>query len=293
MTDQVTEVASAKINLGLHITGRRPDGYHLLDSMVAFAGVCDRLTLSTADDFSLKITGPMAGGLSADQSNLVLQAAQALRDAFPDKIGGATMVLEKNLPVASGIGGGSADAAAALRGMISLYNGQNIPVDGIFRIALLLGADVPVCVRSAPARMRGIGEILEAVKGLPACPMVLVNPGVQVPTKEVFRRLGGNFSAPFALHNMPQFETPGELCAWLARMENDLQRPAISMAPEIQTVLDELAGAKGLLLARMSGSGATCFGLFGSAAEARSAADTISKAHPGWWVAATELQESV
>ncbi|MGI9481418.1 MAG: 4-(cytidine 5'-diphospho)-2-C-methyl-D-erythritol kinase [Hyphomicrobiales bacterium] len=289
MVDQVTEFAPAKINLSLRVTGRRHDGYHLLDSIVGFAGVGDRLVLTPADEFSLTITGPMAEGLEAGSGNLVMRAAQALRQTYPERFAGAAIVLEKNLPVASGIGGGSADAAAALRGMISLYEADEIPEREILKLALSIGADVPVCVRSTSARMSGIGDLIQKITGIPTSPMVLINPGIEVSTQEVFQRLDGWFPASASAQAVPEFKRPHELCLWLSTLGNDLEQPAVSMAPEIRTVLDALDGAKGAMLARMSGSGATCFGLFASAEEARAAGDEIGRAHENWWVAATEI----
>jgi 4-diphosphocytidyl-2-C-methyl-D-erythritol kinase len=286
---QITETAPAKVNLCLHVTGQRADGYHLLDSLVVFARVGDKVHLRPANDFSLKISGPMAPGLTRDDSNLVLRAARALHDARGGDFSGVELELEKNLPLASGIGGGSADAAAALRGVQALYGSGGLSEEQIAEIALTLGADVPVCLGFAPVRMRGIGEKIDLVPPLPACHIVLVNPGVEVATRLVFSALAGKFSS--GLDPMPTcpFASAGDLCAWLKNQRNDLQPPAVENAPQIDDVLKALKATSGVLLARMSGSGATCFGLYASASEAQRAAETISRRAKNWWVAATHI----
>jgi 4-diphosphocytidyl-2-C-methyl-D-erythritol kinase len=286
---QITETAPAKVNLCLHVTGQRADGYHLLDSLVVFAGVGDTIHFSPADKFSLNISGPMARGLAADDDNLVLRAAHAVHKERGGDFAGVAMELEKNLPLASGIGGGSADAAAALRGVQALYGSGGLSEEQIAEIALTLGADVPVCLESAPVRMRGIGEKIDLVLPLPECHIVLVNPGVEVATRLVFSALAGKFSS--SLDPMPTcpFASAGEFCAWLKNQRNDLQPPAIVNAPQIGDVLKALETTSGVLLARMSGSGATCFGFYASASEAQLAAETISRHANNWWVAATHI----
>ncbi len=263
----LAEPAHAKINLYLHVIGRRPDGYHQLDSLVAFAGAADRLTAEPANDLSLTIGGPFAAGLAAEPDNLVLRAARALGVC-------ARLHLAKNLPVASGIGGGSADAAAALR-LLSRLGGVPIPE----ALAQTLGADVPVCVASKPCRMGGIGECLTPAPALPACGIALVNPGIAVPTASVFRARTGGFSAPAPLP--ASWPDAAALAAYLAPLGNDLQAPAIGLCPAIAEVLACLASLPGCLLARMSGSGATCFALFATPAAAAAAATTLAR--PGWW----------
>jgi 4-diphosphocytidyl-2-C-methyl-D-erythritol kinase len=271
------EFAPAKVNLHLHVVGRRPDSYHLLDSLVVFARVGDRLTVSPADDLSLSVTGPFAAGLAGEADNLVLRAARMLAARAGLQTGGA-LVLEKNLPVASGIGGGSADAAAALRLLARFWGLESsIPDD----LCAGLGADVPVCLSGRPALMSGIGEALAPAPPLPELGIVLVNPGVAVSTPAVFGGRMGPFSDPV------RFPTEGwgdaeSFAAALRETRNDLEPPARALAPAIGDTLEALAGAPGCLLARMSGSGATCFGLFPSAEAARAAAGWIVR--DGWWV---------
>ena len=268
-----TEFAPAKINLTLHVTGRRADGYHLLDSLVVFAGVGDRVSAVPDAALSLAVTGPMAAGLSGEGDNLVLRAARAM--GVPARIG-----LEKVLPVSSGIGGGSADAAATLR-LLARMTGRALPEAGE---VLALGADVPVCLAGRPVRMTGIGEGLAAVPALPAAWLVLVNPRVGVSTPAVFRALARADNAPMP-PELPRMRGVAELAAFLQMQRNDLEPPAMALQPVIGRVRDALSGQAGCLLARMSGSGATCFGLFADAAEASAAARAIRAAEPGWWVA--------
>lgn len=258
--------APAKINLTLHVTGQRADGYHLLDSLVVFADLGDRLWLEPAGEMSLRVTGPFARGVPEDARNLVWRAAELAGVSL-------NIRLEKILPHGAGIGGGSSDAAAVLR-----------HVGGRERAAEL-GADVPVCLSDAPQRMRGIGDALEGVSGVPALPLVLVNPGVHVPTPAVFRALVQKDNA--GMGDLPLWPSRPEFVAWLSAQRNDLQAPAIATAPVIRDTLAALSGEAGCLLARMSGSGATCFGVFASDAAARAAAEAISAAHPDWWVQAT------
>ena len=272
------EFAPAKVNLALHVLGRRADGYHLLDSLVVFAEVGDTLRAGAADGLSLAVAGAFAPALAADGENLVLRAARALAAA-----GGiaprARLALRKQLPVASGIGGGSADAAAALRLLSRLWR-LDLPAAELSALALTLGADVPVCLAGRPARMTGVGEVLDAAPRLPACGIVLVNPGVAVATPSVFRVRTGDFSPPL---DLPQrWQDAAALAATLSACRNDLQAPAISLAPAIADVLAALRATENNLLARMSGSGATCFALFATAADAEAAA--VAVARPGWWV---------
>lgn len=266
--------APAKINLTLHITGKRADGYHLLDSLVAFAGVGDTVRAEKADRTSLRITGPFAEGVPSGDDNLVLRAA-ALLDAP------AAITLEKRLPPASGIGGGSADAAATVRALSELYD---LPRPSVADL-VSLGADVPVCMESGVVRMRGIGERVEPVFGPLEWPLVLVNPGVPVPTGEVFARLATPDNAPMEdeLYDPAFFEFPD----WLGRQRNDLQPAALDIAPAIGDALEALLAETGCRFARMSGSGATCFGIFDTEADAEEAARAIGAAHPEWWTAAT------
>ena len=274
----LTEFAPAKINLHLHVVGRRADGYHLLDSLVAFAGIGDQLTVSQSDLLSLRLTGPFAGALAAEPENLVLRAARLLADHAGIRPVGA-LVLEKNLPVASGIGGGSADAAAALR-LLSRFWGVAPNQDDLTQIAQRLGADVPVCVASQPALMGGIGEVLSPAPRLPPAGLVLLNPGVAVSTPSVFRARSAGFSSPAEFP--PQgWQSVEALVRSLLLTGNDLEPPARALAPAIGAALEALAAIPECLLARMSGSGATCFGLFASPEIAEAAAAAV--AQPGWW----------
>lgn len=272
----VERKARAKINLALHVTGRRADGYHLLDSVVAFADTGDRIVVTDSQDLSLTVTGPMAAGLSVGPDNLVLRAAKALGQ---DR--GAAITLDKHLPVASGIGGGSADAAATLLALAELW-GCALPNSAA---VLALGADVPVCLVGHAARMQGIGEVITPVT-LPVAHVVLVNPGFGLATADVFRALTSR--------DNPALDLPGEalpdaqaVALWLHQTRNDLQPAAEALAPAIRPVIAALQAQPGCLLARMSGSGATCFGLFATARRAEAAATALTR--PGWWVRAAAL----
>ena len=274
VTEPVTEPAPAKINLCLHVTGRRDDGYHLLDSLVVFASAGDRVTVTPDAALFLRIDGPEGSGLAAGADNLVLRAARARKAQ-------AALGLWKALPVASGIGGGSADAAATLRAL-SRLTGQPLPSA---EEVLALGADVPVCLHGRPARMRGIGEHLSPLPPLPPVWLVLVNPRVQVPTPQVF--------AGLTRRNHPSVPEPLSagwpdavaLADWLAaQTRNDLQAPARRIAPVLTRVDAALEATPGCLLARMSGSGATCFGLYATAAAAGAAARSLQAQFPDWWV---------
>ncbi|PRY24354.1 4-diphosphocytidyl-2-C-methyl-D-erythritol kinase [Aliiruegeria haliotis] len=276
-TTTVEAFAPAKINLTLHVTGQRPDGYHLLDSLVVFADVGDTISAEDAPDTSLAVDGPRRAGVPVDDGNLVLKAARLMPGA------NAALTLTKRLPAASGIGGGSADAAATLRALHAL-TGAPLP-DG--RDVLALGADVPVCLEGRAVRMSGIGERLAPVPPLPPLPAVLANPGIEVPTPSVFKALARRDNAP--MPDIPQFTTPGEIAEWLATQRNDLEPPARKLAPQITETLTALSALPGCQLARMSGSGATCFALFSTPEEAESAARSLRQNHPDWWTAATRL----
>ena len=273
-----TALARAKVNLALHVVGRRADGYHLLDSLVVFADVGDRITVAPGQGLRLTVTGPQGGGLAADDDNLCLRAARAM--AGP----GAQITLEKHLPVASGIGGGSADAAATLQALARLWR---VPLPDAAAV-LALGADVPVCLAGRPARMEGVGEVLSLLPPLPAAWLVLVNPGVAVSTPAVFRALERRDNARLPA-TLPRLATHGELAAFLMMQRNDLEAPAMALAPVIGQVRSALSAQSGCLMARMSGSGATCFGLFPDALNAAAAAAALRQAQPGWWVKAAEL----
>lgn len=268
----ITEFAPAKINLALHVTGQRADGYHLLDSLVAFADIGDRVTASVASDLSLEVSGPKSAGVPTDDSNLVLKAAQLIGAT------GAHLHLEKHLPAAAGIGGGSSDAAAALRAL-SRLKGLPLPPN-----TERLGADIPVCLTPQCQRMEGVGERITALPPLPDIAILLVNPGVHQPTPTIFKALTQKTNPP--LPAIPTFPTAASLIAWLKHTRNDLEPPAIKGAPVIADVLESLSSAP---FARMSGSGATCFALYETRAEAEAMAETLRAARPGWWIAATRL----
>ncbi|PJF10126.1 4-(cytidine 5'-diphospho)-2-C-methyl-D-erythritol kinase [Pseudorhodobacter sp. MZDSW-24AT] len=270
-----TEFAPAKVNLTLHVTGQRADGYHLLDSLVVFADVGDRVSLRHDAALSLTITGPQAAALPVSDDNLVLRAARLMG-------GAAAITLDKVLPVASGIGGGSADAAACLRALAQL--GRALPTEAE---VLRLGADVPVCLRGVPLRMQGVGEVLTVLPPLPEAWLVLVNPGVGVATPAVFRGLARKDNPP--MPELPPMAAAPALADFLHQMRNDLEPAAQAVAPVIGAVKAALAAQPGCLLARMSGSGATCFGLFGSAGAAEAAARAVQSAEPGWWVAPARM----
>jgi 4-diphosphocytidyl-2-C-methyl-D-erythritol kinase len=283
--DAVRVAAPAKINLFLHVTRKRPDGYHDLQSLVAFADIGDVLTLERGTALSLTIDGPFAQGLEAEADNLVLRAARALAERRP-ALAGAHIRLTKNLPVASGIGGGSADAAAALRGLLALH-GENLPKDELLALAASLGSDIPVCVVSQTAWMEGRGEIVTPLPSLPPTHIVLVNPGISVATADVFRRL--TIRADQAALTPPvAFVSLEALVRYLNTTRNDLEAPALAIAPAIGSVLDALV-RQDAVFTRMSGSGATCFGFFETAAKAEAAAAGIAKAEPRWWTQAGML----
>jgi 4-diphosphocytidyl-2-C-methyl-D-erythritol kinase len=283
------EDARAKVNLTLRVIGRRVDGYHDLESVVAFADCADRLTLDAGADLSLTATGPRAQECGDTADNLVIKAARLLGE----RVEGLTFgrfALDKHLPVAAGIGGGSADAAAALR---LLVRANNLEMDDprVLEVARLTGADVPVCVPSHACVMTGVGENLLPLS-IPRLPCVMVNPRVPVATKDVFKELGlKNGELRVGVKDVLKRATwpneGGSLDAWIDALNagtNDLEAPALKVEPAIDTVLSALRGAEGVRLARMSGSGATCFALFGNDTDAQRAAGAIQLAHPLWWV---------
>lgn len=277
---QVAEAfAPAKINLTLHVTGLRDDGFHTLDSLVVFADVGDRIRLQPADKTVLSVSGPRAAGVPVDASNLVTQAVMLMG-------ANAEISLEKNLPPAAGIGGGSSDAAATLRALAKAFDQPLPPPQGF----AILGADVPVCVRARPTRMSGIGAQLDDLPGLPPLYMVLVNPGVAVATPKVFAALQSKVNAPMP-DTLPEFADAPDFARWLGTQRNDLELPARAMAPAIGVVLSRIAQTDGCMLSRMSGSGATCFGLFASQPEADMARDVIAQLHPDWWVKSASTWE--
>jgi 4-diphosphocytidyl-2-C-methyl-D-erythritol kinase len=285
----LVEDAPAKVNLTLRVLGRRADGFHEIESLVAFAGVGDRLSLAPGGELALNVRGPSAAAAGATADNLVLKAARALADRVPT-VGAGSFDLEKRLPVAAGLGGGSADAAAALR---LLARANKLAADDplLYAAARATGADVPVCLDPRTRLMRGIGEILSGPLKLPPLQGVLVNPGVALPTKAVFARW-----KPPAAPVVPADQTVlsamtrrDQLVRFLLSQANDLESAAIALAPAVADVLLALNSQPRCELARMSGSGATCFAIFASAAAAIKAAEAIHAEYPNWWVRATAL----
>lgn len=277
--------AWAKVNLYLEITGRRADGYHELDSLVVFVGLADRLAFRPAETLELRCTGPFADAVPPAADNLVTKAARALA-ARAGVAPAARIELDKRIPAAAGIGGGSADAAATLEGLAALWDLSPAPAE-MEDIAVGLGADVPVCLYGRPALVRGLGELVERAPPLPPAWLVLVNPGRPLATREVFQARAGGFS-PLVDWTMVARDLH-ELVEWLADRTNDLEPAALALVPEIGLVLDRLEAAPGALLTRMSGSGATCYGLFATAGEARAAAAAIGTEQPDWWTAAAPM----
>jgi 4-diphosphocytidyl-2-C-methyl-D-erythritol kinase len=276
----LVEKAPAKINLTLRVLGRRADGYHELESLVAFADLADTLTLQSGGAISLDVCGPFAGSSGATSDNLVLKATAALGGCVGGLKAGHFQ-LEKNIPVAAGIGGGSADAAAALR-LLARANDLALDDARLMVAALQTGADVPVCLTSRACIMRGLGERLSPPLDLPRLAAVLVNPGVALATKDVFARYGDTFDARPNPAVVPQ--RYDALIEWLEHHENDLTQAAIACVPVIGEVLARLRHAPGCRLARMSGSGATCFALFSSAGESAAAAWMLQSQRPDWWI---------
>jgi 4-diphosphocytidyl-2-C-methyl-D-erythritol kinase len=285
----LVEEGRAKVNLSLRVVGRRADGYHDLESVVAFADCADRLTLEPGGELRLATTGPLAAACGETSDNLVFKAAKLLADVVPNLKLGA-FALDKVLPVAAGIGGGSADAAAALR-LLARLNNLSLDDPRLQEVALATGADVPVCLFSRACDMTGVGEQLLPL-ALPSMPCVMVNPRVPVATKDVFRELGlrnGELlvGATDVLEAPAWPERGGSIADWvdvLDTVANDLEAPALRIEPVIGDVLGALRDSGGVKLARMSGSGATCFAIYGASAEAHAAAEKIRREHPGWWV---------
>jgi 4-diphosphocytidyl-2-C-methyl-D-erythritol kinase len=285
----VSAFAPAKVNLYLHVVGRRPDGYHLLDSLIAFADIGDRVTATPADTLSLTLSGPEAGTLAGlGDDNLVLRAAARLlgEAGEPGSIMGAALHLEKALPAASGIGGGSSDAAATLRVLDRLWQ-TRVPAAELAALALQLGADVPACLAARPVWVGGIGERIAPAVSLPPAGIVLANPRRALPTAEVFAVRRGAFGISGRFDPMPP-DAAG-LASVLTARRNDLTEAALALVPDIAQVLQRLARLPGALIARMSGSGATCFALFADRAAAVEAGAMLSRAEPAWWSAAGAL----
>jgi 4-diphosphocytidyl-2-C-methyl-D-erythritol kinase len=291
---ELVEEGRAKVNLTLRVVGRRVDGYHDLESVVAFADCADRLTLTPGAELKLTMSGPLAAACGDTSDNLVLKAARLLKARIPDlKVGSFT--LEKVLPVAAGIGGGSADAAAALR-LLAKLNGLALDDKRVLEVALATGADVPVCLQSRACAMTGVGETLLPLS-LPKIPCVLVNPRIPVATRDVFAALGvrpGDLlvGVTDVLRAVAWPEEGSSVEDWveaLAASSNDLEEPANRIQPVIGKVISALNATNGVWLARMSGSGATCFGVYENTAEAGRAAEKIRRDHPTWWVHAGVL----
>jgi 4-diphosphocytidyl-2-C-methyl-D-erythritol kinase len=290
----LSENGRAKVNLTLRVVGRRTDGYHDIESVVAFADCADHLTLTPGSELDLLTSGPLAQACGATSDNLVIKAAHLLRERVPGlKVGSFT--LDKVLPVAAGIGGGSADAAAALR-LLAQLNGLSLDDERLHEVALATGADVPVCLASRPCDMTGVGESLLPLS-LPIIPCVMVNPRVPVATRDVFNALGlrnGELlvGATDVFRGTAWPEAGASVEDWvevLAASSNDLEAPATRIQPIIGDVISALSATNGAWLARMSGSGATCFAIYENTADAGRAADKIRRDHPEWWVHAGTL----
>ncbi len=279
--------APAKLNLFLHVGDKRPDGYHALQSLVAFADIADGLELAPASDLTLSVSGPFAAQVPRGSANLVLKAARALSERFSSAPLGASIALEKNLPVAAGLGGGSADAAAVLRALNLLWS-LDRSEDELVELARSLGSDVPACVLSRPCWMEGRGERVSATPPLPPLETILVNPGVLLPTESVFAALNAR-TGTSAMEPPGRIETVWDLVAYLEDAGNDLETPATLLQPAIDQVLEALHHEPACVFAQMSGSGATCFGLFHGREFALGAAERIALDHPEWWVRATRI----
>ena len=287
--EPVSVRAPAKINLFLHVTGKRADGYHEIASLAVFTSFGDTVAISPAlagDGIQFYTDGPFAGHMGPDSDNLVLQAARLLVKTCNPVAQDVAIHLTKRLPVAAGIGGGSSDAAAALRGL-DRYWGLDLPESQLMELGLELGADVPMCLAREPVLVNGIGDVLKPAPAMPWVSLVLVNPLVAVPTPTVFKARTGEFSAPML--DMSEPETVQDLVEQLLARHNDLSEAAISLAPQISDVLEAMNEQDACLLARMSGSGATCFGLFADSHEASLAKKALHQSHPAWWVESMSL----
>ncbi|WP_306261878.1 4-(cytidine 5'-diphospho)-2-C-methyl-D-erythritol kinase [Pararhizobium sp. IMCC21322] len=291
-TAACAETAHAKINLALHVTGKRADGYHELDSLVVFADVGDQISATAAAKLSLTIQGGSAETLPSDTNNSVLAAAHALlhhanTNGLELSCAGADLVLEKTLPISAGVGGGSADAAATLRALNRLW-GLNLPPNVLEAIGIGLGADVAVCIAQKSCRMSGIGEKLVPLskRHMPGFNVVLVNPGLPVSTPQVFQALQDTDQS--ALPPLPDQSDRHAWLTWLEGTRNDLFEPACRLCPDIEFVIAQLVH-EGAQMARMSGSGATCFGIFDASQNAVIAAQALQKSHPNWWICPTHI----
>jgi 4-diphosphocytidyl-2-C-methyl-D-erythritol kinase len=281
VAEPLRERAPAKVNLTLRVVSRRADGYHELESLVAFAELADVVTFDPDAPPDIEVTGPFAAATGPAGENLVLEAARLMR------VDRGRFTLEKNIPVAAGLGGGSADAAAALR-LIARQRSTDTDNPRIRDAARRCGADVPVCLVPKARIMRGIGDVLSPPVSVPALPALLINPGVELATRDVFAAFDETTGSARSIGDVPT-ELAG-FVDWLKHYDNDLTRAAISRVPMIADILSVLKGEPGCQLARMSGSGATCVGIFGSADQMRLAADRLQSQHPEWWVFATTLR---
>jgi 4-diphosphocytidyl-2-C-methyl-D-erythritol kinase len=287
MTAALTLAAAAKINLTLHITGRRGDGYHILESLIGFTDITDTLNFIASDDVRLHISGPEGTDLVADEHNLAIKAVRLVQRHL-GVTSGVDISLTKNIPVAAGLGGGSADAAATVNGCLTLWGGPESTTISDEILASDLGADVPVCRYGRAALVSGIGEDITPALHWPAAWLVVVNPRVPLATASVFQAFDGSFRAPE--DNIFQGRSFDEFAKFLAQHENSLTSAAIALAPIIEDVIAGIKNLPGCRLARMSGSGPTCFGLFESLEEATVSAKTLQDAQPGWWIKPTPLE---
>jgi len=275
----ISVTAHAKVNLTLHVIGQLPNGYHNLQSLVGLTDFGDQIYLSPASGFDFQVTGPFSQGIPLDDRNLVVRAAQFMAKKYSRELE-CKVVLEKNLPMASGIGGGSSDAAAVMKALSQYWS---VPLPTVDEL-MALGADIPVCMSSGLTLMEGAGEQVTPLAPPPAWGLLLINPNVGVSTPAVFNALSRK--------NNPQMEKVTEHCrdiGWLCNQRNDLEPPAVAMVPEVAAVLDAISTTPHCKVARMSGSGATCFGVFADVNAAQTAAETLKHRHPNWWVVATKL----
>jgi len=282
----VHQFAPAKINLTLHVTGRREDGFHLIESFVAFADIGDEITVARHDGFDISVSGPFAPLLQNEKNNIALEAAISFVNGFRDCLPGVHVDLVKNLPIAAGMGGGSSDAAAVIRALAYLVD-INVSRTAAGQLAVGLGADVSVCLDPQASFMSGIGNIVTTLPALPEIYAILVNPNIKMLTGAVFAAL----AVPGAIRRDEEglkpehaFVDAHDLAGFVGSCRNDLEAPALRMCPEISDVREALLARDGCLLARMTGSGATCFGLFAEKAQAQRGADYISAKAPRWWV---------
>ena len=282
MPERVERGAAAKVNLALHVLRRRADSYHELDTLAVFADIGDRIEISAADELSLSVSGRFAEHCPEAEANLALKTAKALKE-HSGFAGGAAIHLYKEIPIGAGLGGGSADAAATLLGLNDLWN-LRLPADDLAAIGETLGADVPMCLAGRGLRARGKGERIDFLPAWPVLPIVLVWPGQPVSTAEVFGALEKRENP--SLPEPPSFASVDDAAAWLSQCRNDLEAPARRVAPVIGTALEALRASENCMLARMSGSGSACFGLYADIDAAATAAQRLQRTSPDWWIAA-------